>query len=215
MNCIVSAPTFSELHADVIFSIFACCDIVTVISIAQTCKSLHDLAFSKTTWLALVEDLRQRSILDASCTPDLQDLTTEELIGIVKPLETGPSSWGAALAPNISKEISLQAARKRANEAEEVRRARTGVAGLALESRLLQAPHIDRRRARPLLIHRRPEVYILPTHVESVRVLVVAQARCGRGLCAKESWHYGAPWLCFQALRAIDVALRRVCVGWR
>ncbi|KAJ7441160.1 hypothetical protein B0H11DRAFT_2252245 [Mycena galericulata] len=48
-------------------------------------------------------------ILNAACIPDIQDLTTEELIRIVKRLGTGPSSWGAAPAPNISKEIIIQA----------------------------------------------------------------------------------------------------------
>jgi hypothetical protein len=78
-----------------------------------------------------------------------------------------------------------------------------GVAGLALASRLLQAPHIDRRCARPLLIHRRPEVYILPTHVESE----VTGRRVGitvRGLvdfrahAAVADISFCRPWLCFQ-----------------
>ncbi|KAJ7938732.1 hypothetical protein B0H13DRAFT_1851317 [Mycena leptocephala] len=108
MNCVVPVPAFSELHPDVIFLIFARCDIDTVISVSQTCKSLYELAFTKTTWLALVVDLRRRLILGAACTPDLQDLTTEELLAIVKRLKTGPSSWGAGGAPHISKEIIVQ-----------------------------------------------------------------------------------------------------------
>ncbi|KAJ7861178.1 hypothetical protein B0H13DRAFT_1900601 [Mycena leptocephala] len=80
---------------------------------SQTCKSLYELAFTKTTWLALVVDLRRRLILDAACTSDLQDLTTEELIAIVKRLKTGPSSWGAGGAPHISKEITVQVKMRR------------------------------------------------------------------------------------------------------
>ncbi|KAJ7917945.1 hypothetical protein B0H13DRAFT_1869857 [Mycena leptocephala] len=80
---------------------------------SQTCKSLYELAFTKTTWLALVVDLRRRLILDAARTPDLQDLTTEELIAIVKRLKTGPSSWGAGGAPHISKEIIVQVKMRR------------------------------------------------------------------------------------------------------
>ncbi|KAJ6512383.1 hypothetical protein DFH09DRAFT_1374215 [Mycena vulgaris] len=99
---------FSELAPDVLFSIFACCDISSVVSISQTCRNLHDLAHHKSVWLVLVGDLRQKSILDSAL--DLQDLSTDDLINLVKSLLTGPETWSprdSGFIPELSKEIVL------------------------------------------------------------------------------------------------------------
>ncbi|KAJ7512182.1 hypothetical protein B0H11DRAFT_1950150 [Mycena galericulata] len=106
------ATKLSHLPADVVLSIFLCCDICTVICVAQTCKSLHELAFSKTVWLALVGDLRRRCILDTSCTPNPQDLSLDELINLVKRLTFGPttrSSLDSGFTPEVTREIVLHA----------------------------------------------------------------------------------------------------------
>lgn len=61
-------------------------------------------------WLVLVADLRHRSILDAASTANLQNLMTDELVGLVKRLETGPDTWtsrGPDLIPEISKEMII------------------------------------------------------------------------------------------------------------
>ncbi|KAJ6459617.1 hypothetical protein C8R45DRAFT_1109483 [Mycena sanguinolenta] len=83
----------SDLPADIVFSIFACCDIVSVVSVAQTCRCLHALAFEKSVWLVLLDDLRRRCILDRNCTPNLETLSAAEMIGAVKRLMTGPQTW--------------------------------------------------------------------------------------------------------------------------
>ncbi|KAJ7608784.1 hypothetical protein FB45DRAFT_1067264 [Roridomyces roridus] len=82
---------FTDLVPDIIFAILAFLDISTVISIAQTCQLLHSLAFSKSVWIALVEDLRLRSILDYG--PNLQESSVDELIQLVKRTVLGPDSW--------------------------------------------------------------------------------------------------------------------------
>ncbi|KAJ6476848.1 hypothetical protein C8R45DRAFT_365785 [Mycena sanguinolenta] len=83
----------SDLPADIILSIFARCDIASVVSVAQTCRSVHALAFEKSVWIVLLGDLRRRCILDRNCTPNLETLSTAEMIEVVKRLITGPQSW--------------------------------------------------------------------------------------------------------------------------
>ncbi|KAJ6472505.1 hypothetical protein C8R45DRAFT_1078011 [Mycena sanguinolenta] len=80
-----------DLAPDVIFSIFACCDISSVVSIGQTCRSLHTLAFDKSVWLGLLDNLRRKAILDR--TSNLETLSTDEMIEIVQRLITGPDTW--------------------------------------------------------------------------------------------------------------------------
>ncbi|KAJ6472433.1 hypothetical protein C8R45DRAFT_1217741 [Mycena sanguinolenta] len=85
------ASLLSNLAPDVIFSIFAHCDISSVISASQTCRYFHDLAFDKSVWLALLDNLRRKSILDR--TSNLETLSVAEMIGIVRRLITGPQTW--------------------------------------------------------------------------------------------------------------------------
>ncbi|KAJ6529232.1 hypothetical protein B0H19DRAFT_1384949 [Mycena capillaripes] len=101
---------FLDLTSDVIFCIFAYCDVSAVVSTAQTCRYLHNLAFDKSIWLVLLGNLRRRRILDRTCAPCLEDLSTEELIQVVKSLLTGPQSWSPQTAgskPEISRQITL------------------------------------------------------------------------------------------------------------
>ncbi|KAF8169039.1 hypothetical protein K438DRAFT_1941453 [Mycena galopus ATCC 62051] len=102
----------ADLPSDVIFSIFANCDISSIVSTAQTCKYLHALGFDKSVWLALVSDLKRRSFLDEGSTPELSELSTEELIRLVKRILTGPESWSpspsdGSFNPRLAKEIVL------------------------------------------------------------------------------------------------------------
>ncbi|KAJ7259991.1 hypothetical protein B0H12DRAFT_1231927 [Mycena haematopus] len=102
----------SDLVPDVIFSIFAYCDISSVVSTSQTCRYLHNLAFNRSVWLGLLINLRRRSILDQTYTPNLQTLSTDEMIGSVRWLLTGPQTWSlqnldSGSAAEISREIAL------------------------------------------------------------------------------------------------------------
>ncbi|KAF7349488.1 hypothetical protein MSAN_01739100 [Mycena sanguinolenta] len=103
----------SDLPADIIFSIFACCDIASVVSVSQTCRCLYALAFEKSVWLALLDDLRRRCILDRNCTPNLETLSTAEMIEVVKRLMTGPQTWTPGefdSVAEISRKITLHPA---------------------------------------------------------------------------------------------------------
>ncbi|KAF7346768.1 hypothetical protein MSAN_01815300 [Mycena sanguinolenta] len=84
---------FLDLAPEVISSILACCDISSVIAIAQTCQYLHCLAFHKSVWQSLLENLRGRSIIDLNYIPDVESLSTEDIIGVVRRLLTGPDAW--------------------------------------------------------------------------------------------------------------------------
>ncbi|KAJ7088469.1 hypothetical protein B0H15DRAFT_841454 [Mycena belliarum] len=106
------AILLSELPPDVIFSIFAHCDISSVVSASQTCKYLHGLAFQKSVWLMLLDCLRQRGILDCGALglTDLTSDTTAELVHRAKRLVTGPDTWAprdSRLAPEVAREIIL------------------------------------------------------------------------------------------------------------
>ncbi|KAJ7864467.1 hypothetical protein B0H14DRAFT_3443520 [Mycena olivaceomarginata] len=69
----------SDLAPDVIFAIFVYCDIYSVVSTAQTCRYLHQLAFDKSVWLVLLDNLRRRSILDRTRTPTIETLSVDEM----------------------------------------------------------------------------------------------------------------------------------------
>ncbi|KAJ6472529.1 hypothetical protein C8R45DRAFT_1217803 [Mycena sanguinolenta] len=92
-----TALLLPDLAPDVIFSIFACCDISSVIFVGQTCRALHNLAFDKSVWMGLLDNLRQKSILD--CSLNLETLSTSEMVGIVQQLVTGPYTWSADSNP--------------------------------------------------------------------------------------------------------------------
>ncbi|KAJ6472398.1 hypothetical protein C8R45DRAFT_411106 [Mycena sanguinolenta] len=107
-----AALVLSDLAPDVIFSILACCDIASVVSVGQTCRCLHTLAFDKSVWLGLLHNLQRRAILDQNCTPSLETLSKDEMIGVVRRLLTGPLTWSAQdlnsdSAPKVSKHITL------------------------------------------------------------------------------------------------------------
>ncbi|KAJ6464457.1 hypothetical protein C8R45DRAFT_1080069 [Mycena sanguinolenta] len=86
------ASPFSDLAPEVIFCIFACCDISSVVSAGQTCQYLHNLAFDRSVWQNLLGDLQRRSILHRTGAP-LDTLSTDEMIELVRRLMTGPKTW--------------------------------------------------------------------------------------------------------------------------
>ncbi|KAJ7019560.1 hypothetical protein C8F04DRAFT_1147223 [Mycena alexandri] len=104
------ASYLSEVPPDVVFSIFICCDIATVVSVGRTCRYLHDLTLQKSVWLALVEDLRRRFFLPEIFIPNLEETSTTDLIVLVKRILTGPETWSptsSGFTPEVSKRITL------------------------------------------------------------------------------------------------------------
>ncbi|KAJ6472514.1 hypothetical protein C8R45DRAFT_412523 [Mycena sanguinolenta] len=88
-----TALLLPNLAPDVIFSIFAYCDIASVVSVSQTCRALHTPGFDKSVWMGLLDKLRRKSILDR--TSNLETLSTDEMIRIVRRSVTGPHAWNA------------------------------------------------------------------------------------------------------------------------
>ncbi|KAJ7199356.1 hypothetical protein GGX14DRAFT_467872 [Mycena pura] len=99
------APLLSVLAMENILSILACCDICSVVTIAQTCRYMHALAFSKSVWLVLVKDLQRRSMMEADIS--VSDLSMQELIDLVKRILSGPETWSFGLACQVSRRVVL------------------------------------------------------------------------------------------------------------
>ncbi|KAF7329473.1 F-box domain-containing protein [Mycena kentingensis (nom. inval.)] len=79
-----------DLNSDVLLHILSWCTIRSVLRMSQTCTTLHALSRSKSLWMDLLRDLRNRGMLDASALTDcaLAPLSTPDLVGEVKSLLT-------------------------------------------------------------------------------------------------------------------------------
>ncbi|KAJ7462072.1 hypothetical protein FB451DRAFT_1267702 [Mycena latifolia] len=85
-----------DLVQDVLFLIFANCDIGSIVAIGGTSKYFHQLAFARNVWFPLVKNLVQRRFIDRG--PDdgeLNDLSTKQLVDKVKRIVRGPRTWSA------------------------------------------------------------------------------------------------------------------------
>ncbi|KAJ7172805.1 hypothetical protein C8R43DRAFT_674958 [Mycena crocata] len=99
---------FVDLAVDVVYSIFSFCDISTVLSVGQTCRHFHQLSRDKSVWLALVDDLRRRSILDHISTSNCAELSTDGVINLLKHITHGPATWRPHIRPKILKKVTLK-----------------------------------------------------------------------------------------------------------
>ncbi|KAJ7095560.1 hypothetical protein C8R44DRAFT_889982 [Mycena epipterygia] len=84
---------FLDLPEDVINYALCLCDIYSVVCISQTNKYLHDLAFTPSIWMTLVEDLRNRGFVDRLSAADIRSLSTQSLVALVRRLVLGPEAW--------------------------------------------------------------------------------------------------------------------------
>ncbi|KAF8189618.1 hypothetical protein K438DRAFT_1936065 [Mycena galopus ATCC 62051] len=76
-----------------------------------TCRYLNQLAFNKSVWLGLLSTLRRRGILDRT-SANLENLSTEDMIKVLRQLITGPETWspgehGRGSIGRISRKITL------------------------------------------------------------------------------------------------------------
>ncbi|KAF7326238.1 F-box domain-containing protein [Mycena kentingensis (nom. inval.)] len=90
---------FTDLHPDVLLSIFTCCSIRATLRLAQTCKLLRDLAGEKTLWLSLLGDLERRAILPSGTLRNHNESSTEELKAIAKRFTRRLPSWRGTSTP--------------------------------------------------------------------------------------------------------------------
>ncbi|RDB16186.1 hypothetical protein Hypma_003320 [Hypsizygus marmoreus] len=98
-----------KLVEDVLLKVLTFCDVCGVLAASQANQQLHDLAFSKQVWIALVTDLHCRLFLDLPCGAHLVEYSTDELINLVKRIVHGPSSWMTrSSAPIITRQIVLK-----------------------------------------------------------------------------------------------------------
>ncbi|KAJ7790997.1 hypothetical protein B0H14DRAFT_3568226 [Mycena olivaceomarginata] len=83
-----------DLAEDVLFVILVECDVTSVLALSETSKLFHCVAFTSTVWHSLVTKLVQRGFIDRrSDAEDLKDLSTEQLMAIVKRMLHGPKAW--------------------------------------------------------------------------------------------------------------------------
>ncbi|KAJ7145542.1 hypothetical protein C8R44DRAFT_166 [Mycena epipterygia] len=85
--------SFPDLPEDVVCYALSACEISSVVSISQTSKHLHLLAFTPTVWMSLVEDLRNRGFVDRLSAADIRKMSTQSLVAAVKRLVLGPEAW--------------------------------------------------------------------------------------------------------------------------
>ncbi|KAJ7368904.1 hypothetical protein DFH08DRAFT_35664 [Mycena albidolilacea] len=89
-----SRKRLHDLVEDVLIDILIECDVAGVLALSETSRFFHHLAFTNTVWHSLVTELVQRGFIDRrSDDEDLKDLSTEQLIGIVKRMLHGPKAW--------------------------------------------------------------------------------------------------------------------------
>ncbi|KAJ6599909.1 hypothetical protein DFH09DRAFT_1355927 [Mycena vulgaris] len=84
---------FHDLVEDVVLRILALCEIYPVVSLGQTNKYFHHISFQKSVWFVLLVDLRARGFLHHTSISDLGALSAQELIGLAKHLQIGPTTW--------------------------------------------------------------------------------------------------------------------------
>ncbi|KAJ7634621.1 hypothetical protein FB45DRAFT_909378 [Roridomyces roridus] len=85
--------TFEDLPEDIIRSILSFCDIRTVLAVGRTTRYNHRLSVEKLVWVDLVQDLRHRGFIDCLSHSDIQSLSQEALVALVRRILTGPASW--------------------------------------------------------------------------------------------------------------------------
>ncbi|KAF7352318.1 hypothetical protein MVEN_01195500 [Mycena venus] len=101
-----------DLVEDVLILILTECDVADAVALSATSKFLHNLAFTTTVWYHLVTKLAHRGFIDSG--PDdgfLKDLSTNQLIDLVKRTLRGPRSWSETyLEPSATEKTIRRAA---------------------------------------------------------------------------------------------------------
>ncbi|KAJ7368892.1 hypothetical protein DFH08DRAFT_928909 [Mycena albidolilacea] len=83
-----------DLVEDVLILILVESDVPGVVALSRTSKFFHRIAFTTAVWYTLVARLVQRGFIDSR--PDdgyFENLSTEQLIGLVKRMLRGPKAW--------------------------------------------------------------------------------------------------------------------------
>ncbi|KAF7355945.1 hypothetical protein MVEN_00923700 [Mycena venus] len=99
---------FQDLDEDILLGVLKISDVYTVLSASRVNKLIHTLALSKPLWVALVEDLIARCLLDAFSDPDFMDYSAPELREVVKRVMCGPTWTEDGSTPVIHRQLSVE-----------------------------------------------------------------------------------------------------------
>ncbi|KAJ7486848.1 hypothetical protein FB451DRAFT_1228168 [Mycena latifolia] len=101
--------SIQSLGDDVLLKVLSICDVYTALSVSMVNKYLREIALAKQLWLWLVCDLVRRGILDNPPAEDLDGYSTGQLIGEVRRVVAGPSSWspGSSSSPTVDRRLSF------------------------------------------------------------------------------------------------------------
>ncbi|RDB21907.1 hypothetical protein Hypma_010969 [Hypsizygus marmoreus] len=104
----ISADRPPLLVDDVLLRIFCSCNIHVILTLSQSSRHFHDLAFSKQVWLAVLSDLQRRNFIDLLPGQQLNQLTSNELVNLAKRAVLGPRSWTDTSRPRIASQFILK-----------------------------------------------------------------------------------------------------------
>ncbi|KAJ7684172.1 hypothetical protein DFH06DRAFT_1154941 [Mycena polygramma] len=98
-----------ELSTDVLLEIFALTDVCTIMVLARVNRLFHGISLIKQLWLSVVRELSLARLIDAPADETLETLSTEDLIGEVRRVVSGPKTWspGSSLPPTVQRQFSL------------------------------------------------------------------------------------------------------------
>ncbi|KAJ7154323.1 hypothetical protein C8R43DRAFT_1126402 [Mycena crocata] len=82
-----------DLNEDILQRILVLCDVQSVLRIGQANKLLHKFTSTREVWLALIQDLLFRGLIDVLPEEIHREATPTELAEEVKRAVLGPQSW--------------------------------------------------------------------------------------------------------------------------
>ncbi|KAF7349051.1 hypothetical protein MVEN_01426800 [Mycena venus] len=100
---------FHNLDEDIIPQILVFCDVQSVLRIGQTNRLMHALASRKDIWLAVIQDLSCRGLIDFLPPEMLRKATVTDLLAEVKRAVMGPKTWSptSSVPPTIARQRSV------------------------------------------------------------------------------------------------------------
>ncbi|KAF7316076.1 hypothetical protein MIND_00125600 [Mycena indigotica] len=97
----------THLPVDIFYDILGHCDLASVLALSSTCRRLYEVAQHTTVWRAIVRRLQEQWILESDI-PNLSELSSVELISIVKRAVIGPETWTRS-TPEVRAAITIPA----------------------------------------------------------------------------------------------------------
>ncbi|KAJ7912314.1 hypothetical protein B0H13DRAFT_1874989 [Mycena leptocephala] len=103
-----SSTAVEDLGDDVLAHILTFCDPATLITISGVSYRMRALALTKQLWIFLIENLIRKCLIEVHPSFDPEQLSTVELIKIIKKIVTGPQNWALpSPSPTVSAKIEM------------------------------------------------------------------------------------------------------------